>query len=104
MGGYNRNGEGYMDKTAWNAINHSNKPKRDKVEEKARKIRAMGNEDMVAYIENRVAKARSEGYNEGRRVAIVEGVPDYDKSIKTLRRIKGIGEKMARDIMVALYG
>ena len=37
----------------------------DKIKEKADKIRAMTDEQLVAYVENRVEKARSEGFNQG---------------------------------------
>lgn len=33
--------------------------------EKATKMRAMTDEELVAYVENRVEKARSEGFNKG---------------------------------------
>ena len=35
------------------------------VKEKAVKMRTMTDEELVAYVENRVKKARSEGYNQG---------------------------------------
>ena len=34
--------------------------------EKAAKMRAMSDNDLVAYVENRVQKARSEGFNQGK--------------------------------------
>lgn len=37
----------------------------DKIKEKADKIRAMTDEELVAYVKNRVEKARSEGFNKG---------------------------------------
>lgn len=37
----------------------------DKIKEKAAKMRSMSDEELVAYVENRVAKARSEGYTQG---------------------------------------
>lgn len=37
----------------------------DKIKEKAAKMRAMTDEELVAYLENRVAKSRSEGFNQG---------------------------------------
>ncbi len=43
----------------------------DKIKEKADKIRAMTDEELVAYVENRVKKAYSEGFNKGRK--LVEG-------------------------------
>ena len=36
------------------------------VKEKAYKIRAMSDNELVSYVENRVAKARSEGFNQGK--------------------------------------
>ena len=41
----------------------------DKIKEKADKIRAMTDAELVAYVENRVKKARSEGFNKGRKSA-----------------------------------
>ncbi len=35
--------------------------------EKASKMRAMTDEEIVAYVENRVKKAYSEGFNKGRK-------------------------------------
>ena len=35
------------------------------VKEKADKMRAMTDEELVAYVENRVAKSHSEGFNKG---------------------------------------
>lgn len=37
----------------------------DKIKEKADKMRAMIDNDLVAYVENRVAKSHSEGFNKG---------------------------------------
>jgi hypothetical protein len=37
----------------------------DKIKEKADKMRAMTDEELVAYVGNRVEKARSEGFNKG---------------------------------------
>jgi len=36
----------------------------DKIKEKADKIRAMSDNELVAYVENRVKKAHSEGFNQ----------------------------------------
>ena len=43
----------------------------NKITEKANKIRAMSDNELVAYVENRVKKAYSEGFNKGRK--LVEG-------------------------------
>lgn len=37
----------------------------DKTKKKAEKLRALTDEQIVAYVENRVEKARSEGFNQG---------------------------------------
>lgn len=42
---------------------------RDRVREKAAKMRGMTDEQLVRYVEDRVEKARSEGLNKGRRMA-----------------------------------
>lgn len=34
----------------------------DKIKEKANKMRSMSDKELVAYVENRVEKARSEGF------------------------------------------
>lgn len=39
----------------------------DKIKEKAAKMRAMTDEELVSYVENRVKKAYSEGFNKGRK-------------------------------------
>lgn len=41
----------------------------DKTKKKAEKLRALTDEQLVAYVENRVAKARSEGFNKGKKLA-----------------------------------
>lgn len=37
------------------------------VKKKAVKMRAMSDDELVAYVENRVKKAYSEGFNKGRK-------------------------------------
>lgn len=37
----------------------------DKIKEKANKMRSMSDKELVAYVKNRVEKARSEGFNKG---------------------------------------
>ena len=37
----------------------------DKIKEKANKMRSMSDKELVAYVDNRVEKARSEGFNQG---------------------------------------
>ena len=38
----------------------------NKIKEKADKMRSMTDNELVAYVENRVQKARSEGFNQGK--------------------------------------
>ena len=40
----------------------------DKIKEKAAKMRAMTDEELVRYVKDRVAKARSEGFNRDRKL------------------------------------
>ena len=40
----------------------------DKIKEKADKMRVMTDEELVAYVENRIKKAYSEGFNKGRKL------------------------------------
>lgn len=40
----------------------------DKIKEKAAKMRAMTDEELVRYVKDIVAKARSEGFNRGRKL------------------------------------
>lgn len=39
----------------------------DKIKEKANKMRSMSDKELVAYVENRVKKAYSKGFNKGRK-------------------------------------
>lgn len=48
----------------------------NKIKEKANKIRAMSDNELVAYVENRAKKAYSEGFNKGRK--LVEGRKDNE--------------------------
>lgn len=47
--------------------------------EKASKMRAMTDEELVAYVENRVKKAHSEGFNKGRKLVKQEVQDGNDK-------------------------
>ncbi len=62
-----------------------------RIHEKAVKVRKMTDEQLVRYIEDRVEKARSEGFNKGKATAekrkgIKEFLEDLQKS-----KIPGIG-------------
>ena len=58
----------------------------DKIKEKADKIRAMTDEELVAYVENRVKKARSEGFNKGRKSTKKEIENGYRRRMGDLQR------------------
>ena len=47
--------------------------------EKASKMRAMTDEELVSYVENRVKKAYSEGFNNGRKLVKQEVQDGNDK-------------------------
>lgn len=55
----------------------------DRIHDKAVKMRKMTDEQLVHYVEDRVSKSRSEGFNEGRR--------DYDRAYN-----RGIAEGARR--------
>ena len=84
MSKWNANREGYADNTASIAIQRVSKEERkndmakrscrrttdeNAIHNKAVKIRKMTDEQLVHYVEDREAKARSEGFNEGKAVA-----------------------------------
>ena len=51
----------------------------NKITEKANKIRAMSDNELVGYVENRVKKAYSEGFNKGRKLVKQEVQDGNDK-------------------------
>lgn len=107
MAKWNRNGEGYADSTAGIAIQKVSREERKNamgkkrscrrttdektIHEKAVKMRKMTDEQLVHYVENRVEKARSEGFNQGKgqkgEVLQLSAV-DF---VEEIGRIKGIG-------------
>lgn len=58
--------------------------------EKATKMRAMTDSDMVSYVENRVKKAYSEGFNKGRK--LVEGRKGDETNRRNSERAKRTGK------------
>lgn len=68
----------------------------DKVHEKAVKIRKMTDEQLVHYVEDRVEKARSEGFNQGKKSS---GGADINKFLKEISSIKGVGDATICKIM-----
>lgn len=68
----------------------------DKIHEKAVKMRKMTDEQLVSYVEDRVEKARSEGFNQGKKSATGMTVNDF---LKEISKIKGIGDVTLCKIM-----
>lgn len=59
----------------------------DKVHEKAVKIRKMTDEQLVQYVNDRVEKARSEGFNQGRsRIYPAESIKCAVQSMDAVQR------------------
>lgn len=68
----------------------------DKVHEKAVKIRKMTDEQLVQYVNDRVEKARSEGFNQGKKS--VTGIT-VNEFLKEISKIKGVGDATICKIM-----
>lgn len=64
----------------------------NKIHDKAVKMRKMTDEQLVHYVEDRVEKARSEGFNQGKKAApaidTIKGI-----GVVKLQEIKGILEQ-----------
>lgn len=68
------------------------------IHEKAVKMRKMTDEQLVHYVEDRVEKARSEGFNQGKlQIPEVSQIRAVD-FVEEISRIKGIGEATMRKI------
>lgn len=67
-----------------------------KVHEKAVKIRKMTDEQLVQYVNDRVEKARSEGFNQGKKS--VTGIT-VNEFLKEISKIKGVGDATICKIM-----
>lgn len=107
MANWNRNREGYADSTAGIAIQNVSREERkivmgkkrscrrttdeNIIHEKAVKMRKMTDEQLVHYVEDRVEKARSEGFNKGKEVkaeTLQFAITDFAEEIG---KMKGIG-------------
>jgi len=114
----NRNKEGYADSTANIAIQRVSKEERkiamgkkrscrrttdeNIIHEKAVKMRKMTDEQLVHYVEDRVEKARSEGFNRGKeqkKEVLQLSAVDF---VEEIGRIKGIGTATMSKIRVLL--
>lgn len=69
-----------------------------KIHEKAVKMRKMTDEQLVHYVEDRVEKARSEGFNQGKKRQYVH----IGEIINEIGNIKGIGEAKLAEITAVL--
>ncbi len=101
------NGEGYSDSTAGIAIQKVSKEERkvamakrrscrratdeNIIHQKAVKMRKMTDEQLVHYVEDRVEKARSEGFNRGKEQKKEASQLNAVDFVEEIGRIKGIG-------------
>lgn len=107
---YYTNGVGYYDSTAGEALSNIVKEERDerrknqmakrscrrtedenRIHDKAVKMRKMTDEQLVHYVEDRVEKARSEGFNRGKASVPLAPKIDVRSIIDEIGRVKGIG-------------
>ena len=115
MSKWNRNGDGYTDSTACMAISKLSKEERKNamakkrscrrttdenvIHDKAVKLRKMTDEQLVHYVEDRVEKARSVGFNRGREQNKPVNIMEL---INAIGNIRGIGESKLADIKAIL--
>lgn len=115
-------GEGYADSTAGKALQNINRERRkkermnnmakkrscrrtedeNKIHEKAVKMRKMTDEQLVHYVEDRVEKARSEGFNQGKQRAAPAPKIDLAAIVDEIGGIRGIGAAKLADIKAVL--
>ena len=114
MDRWSRNKEGYADSTAGIAIQRVSKEERKKamgnkrscrrttdeniIHDKAVKMRKMTDEQLVHYVEDRVEKARSEGFNQGKAQAPKYKSVSIEKIINEIGNVRGIGATKLNDI------
>lgn len=72
------------------------------IHEKAVKMRKMTDLQLVHYVEDRVEKARSEGYNQGKAQAPKYKSVNIGKIIREIGNIRGIGATKLADIQAIL--
>lgn len=116
MSRWGRNREGYADNTACIAIGRVSREERKAdmakkrscrrttdeniIHEKAVKMRKMTDEQLVHYMEDRVEKARSEGFNQGKQKDAM-GI-DISAIVNDIGNIRGIGAAKLADIKAVL--
>ena len=74
------------------------------IHDKAVKMRKMTDEQLVHYVEDRVSKARSEGYNQGKSCMekLDAAKVDIGDILREISKINGIGEIKLNKIKVVL--
>lgn len=72
------------------------------IHEKAVKMRKMTDEQLVHYVEDRVEKARSEGFNCGKEQAPKKKEIDIKGIVEEIGCVKGIGATKLADIKTIL--
>lgn len=118
MDKWNRNGEGYADSTAGIAIQKVSREERkiamgkkrscrrttdgSIIHDKAVKMRKMTDEQLVHYVEDRVEKARSEGFNQGKAQAPRHRPLNIGEIINEIGNVRGIGSSKLADIRIIL--
>lgn len=114
-----RNSEGYADYTAGIAIRNAGRSERKEkksmakkrscrrttdeniIHDKAVKMRKMTDEQLVHYVEDRVAKAHSEGFNQGKAKSSGPKI-NVQSIVDEIGSIKGVGAAKMKQISAIL--
>lgn len=72
------------------------------IHEKAVKMRKMTDEQLVHYVEDRVEKARSEGFNQGKKHMLPAPKIDTPSVLEEIGKIRGIGAAKLAEIKIVL--
>lgn len=107
MADWNRNGEGYADQTAGMALQKIAREERknamakkrscrrtqeeNAIHDKAVKIRKMTDRQLARYVEERVEKARSEGFSQGKAQTPKPEPVNIEKILGEIGNVRGIG-------------
>lgn len=75
----------------------------DKIHEKAVKLRKMTDEQLVHYIEDRVAKAESEGYNRAKKEENENCSHEISRFLGEISCLKGIGSSTVEKMRAYAY-
>lgn len=74
----------------------------NRIHEKAVKMRKMTDEQLVHYVEDRVEKARSEGFNMGKQQKAPAPKMDISALLEEIGGIRGIGAAKLTEIKAVL--